>query len=129
MSYGATFKLTLVKDQYVQFRSGRSLTILWKYDDSGPPVDPRMKMVGKYFMIHNVTQADTGWYIVKDKKDVEMYRKNLVVTGEDPSWSLNLYGNFGFVCLQLSNPVLGLMVLSCFSQILARNIQKKYNVM
>ncbi|KAG8004060.1 hypothetical protein GBF38_008142, partial [Nibea albiflora] len=78
--YGKEFKILLLSTaQYIEFEhmdsSGEAL-IVWNRDD---PLDSRRKVEGIYFVIKQLTQLDSGLYVVKDKKGHRLSSESLKV--------------------------------------------------
>lgn len=59
------------------------VTVLWKRDEPPASFDSRKHVIGSYYVINNLTQRDSGRYILKDKNQRTLSTKTIDVKGED----------------------------------------------
>ncbi|XP_029020420.1 uncharacterized protein LOC114863999 [Betta splendens] len=80
--YGATCIMDLPTDTYsIEFESFRTWRpkVLWKRDDPSYSQDSRLQVTPSSFTIRQVTQRDSGLYVMKDKYKHELKRRTLKV--------------------------------------------------
>ncbi|GLD67306.1 uncharacterized protein AKAME5_001866100 [Lates japonicus] len=89
--YGYTYRMRLhrkaVSIKFIQSYSSDA-TILWKRDDPPASEDSRRMVVGAYYVIENVTQRDSGNYIMSDKDGKVLSKKNIEVKARTWSYAL-----------------------------------------
>ncbi|XP_072251904.1 uncharacterized protein [Leuresthes tenuis] len=73
--------------EFVPTHSSNS-TILWKQDDPEASEAARRRMVGRYYMINNVTQRDSGQYILRDRGWTPLSTKTVEVVANTRTLSL-----------------------------------------
>lgn len=86
--YGETFSILLLRNaQSIEFKPkhNSNVTILWRHDNPQAIEDRRHTVIGAYYAIFNVTQKDSGRYIMRDKDQKILSTKIFEVVGEDPS--------------------------------------------
>lgn len=83
--YGDTYNLKVPrKAEALEFTPeySRDVIVLWKRDDIPPIVESRRKVRGGVFVIYNLTQEDSGKYIMRDKIRLPQTINNLRVKGK-----------------------------------------------
>lgn len=56
--------------------------VLWRHSD--PPVseDHRRKVMGTFYVIYNLTQEDSGRYVMRDRDQLPLNVRTIEVVGE-----------------------------------------------
>nr|XP_046262348.1 uncharacterized protein LOC124068278 isoform X2 [Scatophagus argus] len=89
--YGGTFRIIMHKRaQSIEFTSRRSseVKILWKRDDPPASEDSRRRVIYGHFVISNLTQQDSGRYIMRDKDKLPLYVKTIEVRAKEEVYVL-----------------------------------------
>ncbi|XP_042349275.1 uncharacterized protein LOC121948078 isoform X2 [Plectropomus leopardus] len=80
--YGRTHRLVLpIPTRSIEFTpmDGSGVTVVWKWGDSLFSKDKRREMGGIFYEIHNVTQRDSGRYVMRDRDLNELSTQTLEV--------------------------------------------------
>lgn len=83
--YGDTYRLRLHrKTEVLEFTPDytRDAVVLWKRDDTPSIEDSRQKVRGGFFVIYNLTQEDSGKFIMRDKNRLPLVINRLLVEGK-----------------------------------------------
>ncbi|XP_070769568.1 uncharacterized protein [Enoplosus armatus] len=97
--YGNTYRIRLHrKAQSFEFNPKYSsdVTILWKRDDPVTKEDSRRQVMGSHYVIFNVTQKDSGHYIMRDKDQNALAVKIIEVTETTKTYSRSAGDSFNF---------------------------------
>lgn len=66
----------------VRYRNKSDSVILWNKTNPLLPQSSSRKIIGRYYIMYNLTQADNGQYITRDKTGLELEVYNFDVKGE-----------------------------------------------
>lgn len=66
----------------MMYRNKSEPVVLWNKTNPRQPQSRSRKIIGMYYMMYNLTQADNGQYIKRDKSGLELEVINLYVKGE-----------------------------------------------
>ncbi|KAK2849183.1 hypothetical protein Q5P01_009017 [Channa striata] len=97
--YGSTFRISLNINIYsIEFKATHDskVTVLWNRENSTASSNRRQRVTASHFVIRNVTQRDSGLYIMRDKDQKEQFMKTLKVTEKNSSYKLNAGEKFSF---------------------------------
>ncbi len=61
-----------------------AVTVLWNRNDPPDSENSRGRVTGSYFVIYNLTQKDSGRYVMRDKDGLALFVKSIHVEGEIP---------------------------------------------
>lgn len=56
--------------------------VLWRRNDFSISEDHRRKVMGTFYVIYNLTQEDSGRYIMRDRNQLPLYVRTIKVVGE-----------------------------------------------
>ncbi|KAF7228086.1 transcript variant X1 [Nothobranchius furzeri] len=90
-TYGNTHKMRIErKTQSIEFMPKYSSkhVVLWRQEDPEPSEDSRRKMIGYYYLIYNVTQRDSGSYVLRDKNGMSLSTKTIEVIAKTQALEL-----------------------------------------
>lgn len=85
IEYGDTYSLRLHRRaESIEFTKKNSIgvTVLWKRNDPQMNEESRRKLVGSSYVMHNLTQDDSGIYIVSDKNRISLATTAIEVKGD-----------------------------------------------
>lgn len=85
VDYGDNYKIWLssrAKTLEVRYPKGSDPVVLWNSSNPLLPESSSRRWVGYFYMMNNLTQADTGRYIPRDKNGLELEVYNIHVRGE-----------------------------------------------
>ncbi|XP_047441724.1 uncharacterized protein LOC125008494 isoform X2 [Mugil cephalus] len=97
--YGNTHKIRMPRgSHYVLFKRSESsdVKILWQRDQPEAAVDSRQTVIGKYFVMRNLTQRDGGEYMIKDKNQHIILHKTVEVNARNQDFTLLMGDTFQF---------------------------------
>lgn len=66
----------------VRYRNKTDPVIMWNNSNPLIPESSSRKRIGMYYMMYNLTQADIGQYITRDKKGLELEVYDIYIKGE-----------------------------------------------
>ncbi|XP_038555218.1 uncharacterized protein LOC119888634 isoform X1 [Micropterus salmoides] len=98
--YGETFSILLLRNaQSIEFKPkhNSNVTILWRHDNPQAIEDRRHTVIGAYYAIFNVTQKDSGRYIMRDKDQKILSTKIFEVVANTKAYSRNPGGSLHFI--------------------------------
>ncbi|XP_061581177.1 uncharacterized protein LOC133446953 [Cololabis saira] len=99
VKYGDSFKLKIQRSYHsIEFMPtyDSSETILWNRDRPEANVDARRKMTGDRFVVHNVTQRDSGRYNLRGRDFKTMSTKTLEVVADTRTYTRTAGEEFSF---------------------------------
>ncbi|XP_029021303.1 uncharacterized protein LOC114864584 [Betta splendens] len=86
--YGATWIVDLPIETYSIEYGDLGSRVLWKRDDPSYSQDSRLQVTPTSFTIRQVTQRDSGLYVMKHKYNFELKRRTLTVKENEESYNL-----------------------------------------
>uniref|UniRef100_A0A1A7X5G3 Uncharacterized protein n=1 Tax=Iconisemion striatum TaxID=60296 RepID=A0A1A7X5G3_9TELE len=90
-TYGNTHKMRIERrTQSIEFmpKYSSKRVVLWRQEDPEPSEDSRRKMIGYYYLIYNVTQRDSGSYVLRDKNGMSLATNTIEVVAKTQVFDL-----------------------------------------
>ncbi|XP_026185401.1 uncharacterized protein LOC113143987 [Mastacembelus armatus] len=99
LDYGTTYKMLLHRNaQYIAFRPeyDSNAVILWERNNPSASDNSRQKVMGSYYVISNLTQRDSGHYIIRDSAQNILSTRTIVVVASTKSDAVSTGKEFSF---------------------------------
>ncbi|XP_070819027.1 uncharacterized protein [Chaetodon trifascialis] len=88
--YGSTLRLVMLrKAHFIEFtqKHNSTMRILWQRDFPLDRRDSRQKVIGFFYMLSNLTQEDSGHYVVRDSNRTPLSTKTIEVVATSRSYT------------------------------------------